>query len=202
MINSIGVRSAKIVKGPASTDCDVVVLGAGPYGLSAGVHLKAKEIDVRVFGEPMNFWANQMPKGMLLRSPREASNIADPGSAFTLEAYEAASGTKKPVAPVSLETFIRYGQWFQQQLGSQIDRRVISRINRESSGFKVALEDGTIVRSRRMVVAAGIGSFQREPSVFRQLPALQVSHCYEGRKISEFTGKRVAVIGAGQSALE
>jgi FAD-dependent urate hydroxylase len=201
MSNSIGVRSAKIVKGPPSTDCDVVVLGAGPYGLSAGVHLKAKEIDVRVFGEPMNFWANQMPKGMLLRSPREASNIADPGSAFTLEAYEAASGTK-PAAPVSLETFVRYGQWFQQQLGSQIDRRIISQINRESSGFKVALEDGTIVRSRRVVVAAGIGSFQRKPSVFGQLPALQVSHCYEGRKISEFTGKRVAVIGAGQSALE
>src|ERR1700722_8202390 len=171
MINSIGVRSAKIVKGPPSTDCDVVVLGAGPYGLSAGVHLKAKEIDVRVFGEPMNFWANQMPKGMLLRSPREASNIADPDSAFTLEAYEALSGTK-PAAPVSLETFVRYGQWFQQQLGSQIDRRVISRISRESSGFKVALEDGTIVRSRRVVVAAGIGSFKRKPSVFRQLPAL------------------------------
>ena len=73
---------------------------------------------------------------------------------------------------------------------------------RENSAFKIALEDGTIVRSRRVVVAAGIGSFQRTPSVFGQLPALQVSHCYEGRKISEFTGKRVAVIGAGQSALE
>jgi cation diffusion facilitator CzcD-associated flavoprotein CzcO len=83
MSNSIQVRSAKIVKGPPSTDCELVVLGAGPYGLSAGAYLKAKEIDVRVFGEPMDCWANQMPKGMLLRSPREASNIADPGSAFT-----------------------------------------------------------------------------------------------------------------------
>jgi FAD-dependent urate hydroxylase len=201
MSDSIQDRSTKIIKGPPSTDCDVVVLGAGPYGLSAGVYLKAKEIDVRVFGEPMDFWANQMPKGMLLRSPREASNIADPGSSFTLDAYEAASGTK-PTAPVSLETFVRYGQWFQQQLGSKIDHRIISRISRENSAFKIALEDGTIVRSRRVVVAAGVGSFQRKPAVFGQLPALQVSHCYEGRKISEFTGKRVAVIGAGQSALE
>jgi FAD-dependent urate hydroxylase len=190
MSDSIQDRSTKIIKGPPSTDCDVVVLGAGPYGLSAGVYLKAKEIDVRVFGEPMDFWANQMPKGMLLRSPREASNIADPGSSFTLDAYEAASGTK-PAAPVSLETFVRYGQWFQQQLGPQIDRRIISRISRANSAFKIALEDGTIVRSRRVVVAAGVGSFQRKPAVFGQLPALQVSHCYEGRKISEFTGKRV-----------
>ena len=50
--------------------CDVAVIGAGPYGLSAGAHLKAKGIAVRVFGEPMEFWANKMPEGMLLRSPR------------------------------------------------------------------------------------------------------------------------------------
>ena len=201
MSNSNSGRSGKGVTGSSSTDCDVVVLGAGPYGLSAGVYMKARDVHVRVFGEPMDFWANQMPKGMLLRSPREASNIADPGSAFTLEAYEAASGTK-PVAPVPLDTFVGYGRWFQQQLSSEIDRRAISLISRESSGFKTTLQDGTVVRSRRVVVAAGIAAFQRKPSVFGQLPPLQVSHCYEGRKISEFAGKRVAVIGAGQSALE
>ena len=194
-------RSGTGVKVPLSTDTDVVVLGAGPYGLSAGVHLKAKKVDVRVFGQPMEFWANKMPKGMLLRSPREASHIADPESAFTLDAYEAASGTK-PVAPVSLDTFVGYGRWFQEQLNSEIDRRAIYRISRENSAFKITLEDGSLVRSRRVVVAAGIGPFNRKPAAFGQLPALQVSHCYEGRKIDDFAGKRVAVIGAGQSALE
>jgi FAD-dependent urate hydroxylase len=201
MSNSNQVRLPKRVKSPSSTDCEVVVLGAGPYGLSAGVYLKAKDIHVRVFGEPMDFWANQMPKGMLLRSPREASNIADPRSDFTLDAYEATSGMK-PVAPVPLETFVGYGRWFQEQLSSEIDRRTISLISRQSSTFKIALQDGTVVRSRRVVVAAGIGAFQRKPSVFGQLPSSQVSHCYEGRKIGEFAGKRVAVIGSGQSALE
>ena len=75
----------------------VAIIGAGPYGLSAGVHLRAKGIAVRVFGEPMDFWANKMPEGMLLRSPRVASNLSDPDGAFTLEAYEAAS-KKKPCA--------------------------------------------------------------------------------------------------------
>ena len=201
MSNSNQGRSAKSVKGHLSTDCDVVVVGAGPYGLSAGMYLKAKDLHVRVFGEPMDFWANKMPKGMLLRSPREASNIADPESAFTLDAYESASGTK-PAAPVSLDTFVSYGRWFQQQLSSEIDHRAICRISRESSAFKIELQDGKVVRSRRVVVAAGIGGFQRKPAVFGQLPALQVSHCYEGRKISELAGKRIVVIGAGQSALE
>ncbi len=49
----------------------------------------------------MEFWAEKMPEGMLLRSPRIASNISDPDSAFTLDAYEEASGTE-PAAPVPL----------------------------------------------------------------------------------------------------
>ena len=37
--------------------CDVAIIGAGPYGLSAAAHLKAADgLDVRVFGEPMSFW--------------------------------------------------------------------------------------------------------------------------------------------------
>ena len=62
------------------TTYDVTIIGAGPYGLSAGAFLKSKGLGVRVFGKPMEFWADKMPKGMLLRSPREASTIADPGS--------------------------------------------------------------------------------------------------------------------------
>jgi thioredoxin reductase len=194
-------RPAKSVKVQSSTDMDVAVIGAGPYGLSAGMYLKAKGIAVQVFGEPMDFWANKMPKGMLLRSPREASNIADPGSAFTLGAYENAFGAT-PAAPVPLETFVDYGRWFQKQLSSEIDRRGICRATREGTAFRITLQDGTVTRSRRVVVAAGVGAFQRKPAVFEQLSPLQVSHCYEGRKICELAGKRIAVIGAGQSALE
>ncbi len=60
-------NSARTGRGPVSAHCDVAVIGAGPYGLSAGAHLKAKGIAACVFGEPMEFWANKMPEGMLLR---------------------------------------------------------------------------------------------------------------------------------------
>ena len=189
-------------RAPANpADCDVVVVGAGPYGLSAGAYLKARQMGVRVFGDPMEFWANKMPAGMLLRSPREASNIADPHSSFTLEDFEKQSG-KQPSAPVPLSTFVEYGRWFQQQLGSDLDRRTIQQVFRENSHFKVVLEDGCVFRSRRVVVAAGIGPFNRKPSVFAHLDARHASHCYEGKKVVDLAGKRVAVIGAGQSALE
>jgi lysine/ornithine N-monooxygenase len=185
----------------SSPDYDVTIIGAGPYGLSAAAYLKAKGLGVRVFGESMEFWANKMPQGMLLRSPREASTIADPQSAFTLEEYESASRTS-PTAPVRLETFVEYGRWFRHQLGSDVDATKVAEVSREGSIFKVRLEDGGSFRSRRVVVAAGIGSFHYKPAVFAHLPGAQASHCYEGRKIAEFAGKRVVVIGAGQSALE
>ena len=184
-----------------TADYEVAVIGAGPYGLSAAVHLKASGISVRVFGDPMEFWAQKMPEGMLLRSPREASNISDPTHAFTLEAYEAASG-KPGSAPVPLDTFVEYGKWFRLQLGSDLDRRKVACVRPEQPGFVVSLESGAEIRFQRVVVAAGIGPFMRKPKVFEHLATELASHCYEGRSVRRFAGKRVAVIGSGQSALE
>jgi hypothetical protein len=181
--------------------CDVAIIGAGPYGLSAGVHLRAKGMTVRVFGEPMDFWANKMPEGMLLRSPRVASNLSDPDRAFTLDAYEAAS-KKKPCAPVPLDTFVEYGRWFRHQLDSDLDERTVLRVDRDKLDFRLTLQDGEEIQTTYVVVAAGIGSFTKKPALFENFSPQQVTHCYEGRDVRKFAGKRVAIIGAGQSALE
>ena len=48
-------------------DFDVAIVGAGPYGIGAGARLRELAgLDVRVFGEPMEFWNSHMPEGMLL----------------------------------------------------------------------------------------------------------------------------------------
>lgn len=182
-------------------ELDVAVLGAGPYGLSAAVHLKTTGLKVGIYGRPMDFWAHKMPAGMLLRSPRIASNIADPTHTSTLDAYELTRGLP-PRAPVALETFVEYGRWFQRQLLPDSDSREIASIDRVDNGFRLVLEDGEPVRCKRVIVAAGIGPFQRIPSVFGGLSASQLSHCYSGCDIAGLSRKRVAVIGAGQSALE
>ena len=179
---------------------DATIIGAGPYGLSAAAHLSSAGFNVRVFGEPMEFWATGMPAGMLLRSPREASTISDPRSAFTLEAYEIESGTK-PVKRVAWETFVSYGKWFREQLKCEFDRRNIREIRRNGSGFHITLADGSELKSDRVIVAAGIGPFRKIPQTFSHLSPKSASHCYQGRKFSDL-GKRVAVIGAGQSSLE
>jgi len=149
----------------------------------------------------MEFWANKMPEGMLLRSPRVASSLSDPDKAFTLEAYEAAS-KKEPCAPVPLDTFVEYGRWFRHQLGSDLDQRTVLRVDRDDSGFRLTLQDGEQIRAKYVVVAAGIGPFKKKPAVFQKLSPHQAIHCYEGREVRRFAGKRVVVIGGGQSALE
>jgi len=184
-----------------AVDCEVAVIGAGPYGLSAAAHLKASGVSVRVFGEPMTFWAQKIPEGMLLRSPRVASNISDPAHEFTLESYEAAFG-KPPSAPVPLETFVDYGKWFCKHFSEDLDRRNVASIRHENQRFVVVLVNGTKILARRVIVAAGIGPFKRKPEVFKHLDSALASHCYDGRSVRDFAGKRVAVIGAGQSALE
>jgi thioredoxin reductase len=184
-----------------AADYDITIIGAGPYGLSAASYLKQAGFSVRAFGEPMAFWAETMPEGMLLRSPRVASTIADPRNALTLESYEAATNTA-PAKPLPLSTFVSYGRWFEQQLGGAVDRRSVSRVAKNNGFFEMTLADGAKLSSQRVIVAAGVGAFSMKPAIFSELPQQAVSHCYDGRKVREFKDKRVAVIGAGQSALE
>lgn len=181
--------------------CEVAIIGAGPYGLSAAAHLKANGTSVRIFGEPMEFWANNMPEGMLLRSPRVASNLSDPDRVFTLEAYEAVS-KKLPCAPLPLDTFVEYGRWFRYQLASDLDRRTVMRVDRGKPNFNLTLQDGEEIQSSSVVIAAGIGPFSKKPALFRNFSPQHVTHCYEGRDVRKYAGQKVAVIGAGQSALE
>ncbi len=101
-----------------------------------------------------------------------------------------------------MSTFIEYGLWFRRQLGSDLQATTVTRVERNDSLFRLSLQEGGSVTSRRVVIAAGIESFKRVPAVFANLPSAQASHSYEGRTIASLKGKRVAVIGAGQSALE
>jgi cation diffusion facilitator CzcD-associated flavoprotein CzcO len=183
------------------TTVDVTILGAGPYGLAAGAHLRQiKGLELRIFGQPMDFWKSHMPEGMFLRSPWAASNIADPNRSLTIDDYSRSTSTVS--RPIPLERFVDYGLWFQKQAVPDLDRRKITRIEKNSNGFQLTVADGEQFHSRRVVIAAGIGSFAQRPREFDNMPSELVSHVCDGSDVRHYQGKRVAVIGAGQSALE
>jgi cation diffusion facilitator CzcD-associated flavoprotein CzcO len=182
--------------------CDVAIIGAGPYGLAAACHLRTVEgLEVRVFGEPMSFWERNMPAGMLLRSNWTATQIADARGGLTLEAFQAATG-RRFSTPVPVEEFVQYGLWYQQQAVPDVDRRKVLRVERSPQGFCLHLDDGEMLAARRVVVAAGIGAFAHRPPEFDQLPPALATHTSEHREFRAWAGKRVLVVGGGQSALE
>lgn len=182
--------------------CDVAVIGAGPYGLSATAHLRTiTGLEVRTFGEPMSFWSCNMPVGMFLRSNWTATQIASPIEDLTLEAFQA-DRCRTLGVPVPIESFIEYGVWYQSRTVPDLDKRRIARIERTASGFRVFVQDGESFESRRVIIAGGIGPFARRPQEFAAVPAGLVSHTNEHRGFTRFAGKRVLVVGSGQSALE
>jgi lysine/ornithine N-monooxygenase len=182
--------------------CDIAIVGAGPYGLSAAAHLRAaKGLQVRVFGEPMAFWERHMPKGMLLRSPLAGSHLSDPDRALTLQAYQAETGNQI-TAPLPLPRFTDYGRWFQSRAVPDTDPRKVARVEKNCTGMRVTLEDGETWKARRVIVAAGIESFAWQPVEFKHLPFELASHACTHCDLSRFAGKKVVVVGGGQSALE
>lgn len=184
-----------------SKDCNVTVIGAGPYGLSAAAYLRASGAETRVLGEPMAFWQKQMPAGMCLRSNLPASNIADPRRELTLDEY-CRQNDKRTSKPLPLECFVDYGCWYQRRAVPDLDQRRVRTVEVNDGGFKLTLEDGEEFRSRRVVVAGGISPFAARPKEFDGVPSALASHTSEHDDLRKFARQRVVVIGAGQSALE
>ncbi|MFZ1916809.1 MAG: FAD-dependent oxidoreductase [Terriglobales bacterium] len=181
--------------------CNVTVIGAGPYGLAAANFLRAHRVETRIFGSPMAFWSEQMPSGMFLRSNWEASHIADPKGTLSLDAFRDAEGNHFG-KPIPLKRFVDYGLWYQKHAVPDVDLRQVTNLQQNGRDFLVTLSDGEQFTSRRVVVAGGIGPFAYLPEEYSALPKELASHAVDHRDLSKFKGKKVAVIGGGQSALE
>jgi cation diffusion facilitator CzcD-associated flavoprotein CzcO len=197
---------------PVAAVRPVAVIGAGPFGLSTAAHLRARGIPVRVFGDPMVSWRDHMPAGMLLKSTPAASNLDAPQRGHTLVDYCDAAGIRRLVTDediVPVETFIAYGQWFQQQLVPELEQvRVVSVDRSERGGFQLKLDSGESFTARAVVVATGLSGLSHLPRELADAapdgptPTGPLSHSSQHHDLTRYSGKELIVVGAGQSALE
>jgi len=190
-----------LVGGFGGAACDVAIVGAGPYGLSAAARLRSLPgLRVRVFGEPMSFWSG-MPRGMLLRSTWDACHIGFPDGELTLDGYQAQCGERFG-KPVPLDAFVDYGRWFARTAVGDVDTRRVRYVERVADAFRLLLADGETITARRVVIAAGIDAFPARPAAFDGFSPELVTHSSEHNDLRGFAGRHVLVVGGGQSALE
>jgi thioredoxin reductase len=182
-------------------DLDVAIVGAGPFGLSSAAYLKSKGIGVGIFGDPMSFWRDHMPAGMYLRSNWAASHISDPGAKLTLDHFKADTCAKFE-QPIPLQQFIDYGQWYQHKALPELQRVQIKKVEKNGAGFKLSLDDGSLFKVRRVIVATGIAHFPWVPREFEDKPKSHITHSSDHNDLSRFRGQQIVVIGSGQSALD
>jgi lysine/ornithine N-monooxygenase len=183
---------------------DVAIVGAGPNGLAIAAHLEAVGTERTVFGDPFATWRERMPRGMLLKSEPNGCDVAAPLPGYTLRDYCSRTGGDyaERGRPLGLETFVGYADWYARTLVPDVQRAVVTALSRTSGGFQLRTDQGQALTARRVVVATGLMPFAYVPAVLEALPSDLVSHTSSHSDLSGFRGRRVGVVGAGQSALE
>ncbi len=183
-----------------SVRADLLVIGAGPYALSAAAFAQEQGITTHVVGHPMAFWRDQMPTDMYLRSGPDWS--LDASGQDTFPAYfEDAGLDPADVDPIPIGVFLDHTEWFARRKGVEADRRLVVSLTKPGS-FVAELEDGATVTAERVLACPGVSHFVQLPDWYDAVPAGRRSHTSELVDFDALAGKRVAIIGGRQSAYE
>lgn len=187
---------------------DAIVVGAGPYGLSVASHLLKSGVSFKIFGKPMASWRESMPAGMFLKSAFDATSLSIP-SEFSLRQYCEQNGVPPLDArhPIPIDLFIDYGMCFQKTFVPGVESELVTDVSRSREGFRLALSSGETVSARSVISASG---HMHYAEILRELRTMArggaghalVSHSSDHTRFDSFAGQTVAIVGAGQSALE
>lgn len=183
---------------------DLLIVGAGPFGLAVAAQAAHDHIEHIIVGKPMAFWRENMPKGMFLRSACDWH--LDPLNIHTIEAFlSRQQKTAKDVEPLSLDFYLSYAEWFQQEKNLQPVPIHIEQLERSATnrGFVATTRDGDVINTNRVVLAPGFKHFAHAPAeITTKLPHSRYQHTSTFIDFSDAANKRYLIIGGRQSAFE
>jgi hypothetical protein len=151
----------------------------------------------------MQFWSDIAAAGgeRYLKSYCFGTNISAPTPGYAFADYNRPRGLET-FEPCSMENFAAYGLWFQQRKVPAVEKIDVLTIDRRRDHFVLTLADGRQCCADHVVVATGLTSFAVVPAVLASLRRDLAIHTSEIASFASFKGLDVAVLGAGQSALE
>lgn len=180
----------------------VLIIGAGPYGVGIAQALWERGLDVVVVGTPFELWFHHTLDAMDLRSDLNASEIYSRDGRYRLEDFAESHGEAPLPARLPVEIYRRYLRWVEGRLPFALERTRVERLDRTDETFVADLGDGRRATAAAVVVATGLGGHQHLPAAIAELPREQVLHSWDTEAIQEIEGARVLVVGGGQSAAE
>ncbi len=184
---------------------DLLIIGAGPYGLAVASFANRLGLECLVLGDPLSFWRDHMPAGMLLRSP--TSWHLDGAGELTFEAFLRARDLRPADAsPISLGLYLEYGDWFREQSGITLQSAYVRKLDYlagDPFAFLAELDDGTEIGARRVVAATGLTHYSNIPDDLASLlPRESYAHTSDYVDFSPLRYKRCLIVGGRQSAFE
>jgi FAD-dependent urate hydroxylase len=194
---------------------DVVIVGAGMAGLAAATALKLMGIEARVFDRALEGfegpWATTA-RMETLRSPKQLTGPALGLPALTFRAwYEAQFGEEawRGLDKIPRLQWMDYLRWYRRVMGIEIhNEHAVERITPHPDGrVEVQLrhrDQPFTVQARRVILATGrdgLGQAQW-PTFAQQIAITQRAHSSDALDYERLRDKRVAVIGAGSSAMD
>ena len=119
----------------------LLVIGAGPYALSAAALAQQHGIGTVVLGRPMGFWRQNMPEGMFLRSGPDWH--LDGAAVHTLAAFLEERGIQPGEAdPIPVGVFLDYADWFQRAKKIEVREELADTLAKANGRFEATLESG------------------------------------------------------------
>lgn len=178
---------------------DAAIIGAGPFGLSVAAHLRDRRVSV--LGRPMQTWRERMPPAMLLRSAWEETSLSAPADAGTIDAWAAKSGEPRE-EPIPLAKFLRYSDWFRKRFVADVHQADAESVEYAAGTYAVTATDGSTVHAQRLILAVGVIPFRYAPRPLADALGDGVELAADRKDFSALAGRRVVVVGGGQSGLE
>lgn len=191
---------------------DVIIIGAGQSGLSAGLELKRRGVTnvVILDASPAGYegvWETYA-RNYEIRSPKDITGMEGGLPSLSIESFVVARHGQSAwdaIKRIPRTVWMAYLRWFRSCIDLDIrnDTRVAD-VDFDSTGVTLTLADGRLMRARQVVLATGMegGGHWRTPDFVKTLPNDVWNHSSDIFDEAKLKGKRVAVLGAGAAGFD